>query len=502
MIMKTNKLLLKIVSAMIIVALLVTSSCSKMMDETFFDGVTEEQMAAEIARNPERASVLVAGAISSFGSHAGGLTAVRHDRNSIMTLKLASDLMTEDMVQRANDWHYFDYDIVGGNNQAGYVRVVHTWNMLYGIAGQVNATIIQVEGMIADGLLTREGAAAVFGQCYAIRGHVYHLLIQHFQQTYLGNENALGVPVIVTPFDNRESKRSRGTVREVYEFIESDLLKAVDLLSAARASKDFINKAVAQGFLARVYMTMGEWAKAEQLAAEARANFPIMNNAGTYGYNDQNNSEWMWGLQGTNENTLMFASFQSHIVSDGDGYAGGGVFKAMDNRLFQQMGANDVRRSLHHMDVAGNVFFNTKFKNVADWLMDNVYMRSSEMLLIEAEAQARQFRNADAAATLMELMSQRDPDYTTTFATVEDIFLQKRLEMWGEGVIFYDYRRMRQPVDRNYATPFNNHLIKAERSGISWRVIYQIPQQEINNNDQIRPGIVPVGDQNPFQGES
>jgi len=117
--------------------------------------------------------------------------------------------------------------------------------------------------------------------------------------------------------------------------------------------------------------------------------------------------------------------------------------------------------------------------------MDNIYMRASEMLLIEAEAQARQGNNAQAATTLMELMSRRDPDFNITSATIEDVFLQKRLEMWGEGVIFYDNRRFERDIDRVYTEPRSNHLVQLHQSGRSWLVIYQIPRMEIDQNPYI-----------------
>ncbi|MDR0437747.1 MAG: RagB/SusD family nutrient uptake outer membrane protein [Bacteroidales bacterium] len=424
-----------------------------------------------------------------------------HDFGHIMSLQLAGDLMTEDMAMMDNDWFYFDYEI--DNNQTNYRRPLNSWRMMYTVVYEVNGAIGAISPKTTDPELQN-----ILGQCLALRAFSYHILIQRFQQTYLGNEHKPGIPLLLTELDSLRdgeegvSNYCRNTVEKVYKRIETDLLRAMDYLTAARISKDYINKAVAQGFLARVYMCMHKWDKAEQLAREARSAFPIMpihEAGGEYGYNDENNSEWMWGSRTTPENCMYYVSFQSHIVSEcsSAGYAALGSYKAMDNRLYSQMNPTDVRRNLHFMDIPNEKFYNTKFKCVENFLMDNIYMRSSEMLLIEAEAQAQQGKNSQAATTLMELMSKRDYAYSTTNASVDDIFLQKRLECWGEGVIFYDYRRLKKEVDRTYVTPFNNHLEKIKLSGTNWKFIYQIPQQEILNNSCITDA-----DNNPADGDA
>ncbi|MCL2682373.1 MAG: RagB/SusD family nutrient uptake outer membrane protein [Bacteroidales bacterium] len=428
---------------------------------------------------------------NAYGTLGYFLTSNSHDAANIMSLQLAGDLMTEDMVQRYNHWYYFDYEI--DNNILNFRRPTHSWQMMYTVIEQVNEVI----GMI-DPLTIDPNLQTILGQCLALRAFSYHVLIQRFQQTYMGNQNAPGVPLRLA--SNEVSNYSRNTVGQVYTRIEADLTKAINLLTAARPSKDYINKAVAQGLLARVYMCMHRFAEAEVLAQQARQGFPIMNAplaGGGYGYNSENNSEWMWGLKATPNNTMMYASFQSQICSDGAGYGGPviGAYKAMDNRLFNQMNTTDVRRNLHFMNTTTDVFYNMKFKDVPNWLMDNIYMRSSEMLLIEAEAQAQQGKNAQAANTLMGLMQNRDYAYNKTSATVEDIFLQKRLECWGEGVIFYDYLRLKKTVDRAYTTPYNNHLEQVMLCGTNWRFIYQIPQVEIDNNPHIS-----ATDNNPAQG--
>ena len=68
-----------------------------------------------------------------------------------------------------------------------------------------------------------------------------------------------------------------------------------------------------------------------------------------------------------------------------------------------------------------------KFITKANWVSDYLYMRASEMVLIEAEAYAHLGQNDKAAQTLKVLMSNRQPDWNESSVTVEDVYLQRRI---------------------------------------------------------------------------
>lgn len=112
------------------------------------------------------------------------------------------------------------------------------------------------------------------------------------------------------------------------------------------------------------------------------------------------------------------------------------------------------------------------------------FIRSSEMLLIEAEA--NHFLGNDNAAqqNLIELnrTSGRDPEYTCT-KTGDDLFEEivkyRALELWGEGFQFSDFKRWDRAVDRtnsdNAAAP-----IKVRIAADDW--CWKIPTEETDYN--------------------
>ncbi|MEQ9006525.1 MAG: RagB/SusD family nutrient uptake outer membrane protein, partial [Ekhidna sp.] len=148
-------------------------------------------------------------------------------------------------------------------------------------------------------------------------------------------------------------------------------------------------------------------------------------------------------------------------------------------------------------DPTGNglpAYANIKFIDDTFFEGDYVYMRASEMYLIEAEARAM-LGDATAANVLFELVSFRDPGYTLSTNTGntlrEEIYLQRRIELWGEGVSYNDLKRLNKPMDRTYSG--NNHaafaLLSYTANGTASK--WQIPEAEILANDQI-----PATDQN------
>jgi hypothetical protein len=134
---------------------------------------------------------------------------------------------------------------------------------------------------------------------------------------------------------------------------------------------------------------------------------------------------------------------------------------------------------------------NRKFRvaNTALSIGDVPLMRASEMFLIEAEAQARNGQDAPARQALFTLAKQRDPNYVISGnsgqALINEIMIQRRVELWGEGFRFYDLKRLNEPLDRTGAN-HNASLIGVSQvpaGDITWQFL--IPQSELNNTNGV-----------------
>ena len=129
-------------------------------------------------------------------------------------------------------------------------------------------------------------------------------------------------------------------------------------------------------------------------------------------------------------------------------------------------------------------------------------LRVEELYLILAEAQAMTSPSTGAATLGDFVRTYRNPDYTNPVGTAEDIrkavYWQRRVELWGEGVSYFDMMRLKTGVDRRGAG-FEPSLVFniAPNDPV---LLYHIPQAETNANkitgytDEATPSPKPVAD--------
>jgi len=428
-----------------------------------------------------------------------------HDEFGWKAIDLVSDLMAEDIVVR--DLHWFNYDYLNDNRNATYRRTNYLWTLGYRSIRNLNEVIAYVDA--AEG--SQEEKDHIKAQALAMRAYSYFRLIQHYQQTYFGNESEPGIPLYTEPTNEGAD---RGTVQDVYDLINNDLDEAIALFTSAgldRRDMSQLDISVARGIRARVALVMNDWANAAAFAAAARDDYDL-NSMSQYeqGFDNYALQNWMWGLPVNDEQSTIYASFFSHLDMTIGGYAGLGYSrKYLSKPLFDAMQTDDVRKSLcipvtltpTTIVAYVNLKLNAGRSGGKGFSADYVMMRPEEMLLIEAEARIRLAIAGDAAqeataqGLLQELWNERfetPPTVTETGAALLDrILWERRIELWGEGFGLYDVLRLKRGIDR---TGYHNNVMPGGQTiaAESWRFLYQIPQNEIDNNT-----LLDITDQNP-----
>lgn len=429
-----------------------------------------------------------------------------HDDFGIMSILHSTDMMAQDIGMTAS--HYFNYDYQLDNRMYNYRRTLADWTCLYTMIAKANEII----NLYPNGGET-VSQKALIGQALAIRGLSYYYLIQLYQfpvnASGAVNSSAKGIPLMYTLADGKTvaeiaAAKGRNTVADVYAQIEKDLTNAVENLEGdyKRPNKNYINVNVANGILARYYLLSQQWEKAAATANKARTGYSIMNEKGLHdGFMTVENEEWMWGFDHTTETQTSYASFFSMISNLAPGYAGVGYApRVIDKRLYEAIPVDDYRKSLfngangnpNQPTVAAQLpYANIKFGTDGNWTMDYMYMRAAEMVLIEAEAYAHLNQGAKAAQALKILMANRQPSWNKASVTVEDVYLQRRIELWGEGFSYFDLKRLNKGIDRNYEG--SNHLAgyKLVVPAQDKRWTYQLPNREMQENK-----LIPAEDQN------
>lgn len=139
-------------------------------------------------------------------------------------------------------------------------RIADIWSYSYKTIININATLeVAPEGKSKD-------SDIIIGENYFLRAYHYFTLVNVFSQPYINHpETNLGVPIKLTT--SLDDFPARATVKEVYDQIEKDLLKAIELMDIPEGSTTrpknscYASKEVAEALLSRVYLYMERWDK-------------------------------------------------------------------------------------------------------------------------------------------------------------------------------------------------------------------------------------------------
>ncbi len=471
-------------------------SCSEDFLEADTDRYLTEERIEDLREDPASAELLVDAALSGVyatlvDNGFNGNTA--HDYFGLKSIHLATDLTSLDMVQAKHHWFGFDYNF--DNRFENYRRTRLMWAMFYKVIASSN---IVLDTYLPENP-TEPDIQALKAKTLGLRGMAYYYLVNLYQQTYVGNESALGVPISLSASETEP--KPRALVKEVYDVIISDLTYAVKYGESTVDKKD-VDKRVAATFLAKTFAHQEKWDSVAYYAQIAIEGASLMS-ASTYlkGLGDISNPEWLWGYDINAQTTTLYASFYSHIDNQIDGYAGAlGVKKNIFSGLYDQIHPDDVRSklfidSVRHPEIAQKWFpgqsaeatkyINIKYQTPQDFSGDYCFVRVADAYLLLAEAQVELNDLAGARNTLEAIIQTRYNGYSSAaFVSQDDlreeVRLQRRIELWGEGALFFDYKRWKMPVYRDVSG--SNHRVKKNIEAGAIDFVYQIPVGEIESN--------------------
>ena len=356
----------------------------------------------------------------------------------------------------------------------------------------------------------------------------------------------LTVPVITEATTEADARNNPRLKRErIFEWILGELDDAEELLKGLSVKKTTPSLAVVYGLKARAYLWLGQFnnsyksvktgqvayqeaAKYARLAiTESKATIMTENEwlNPTTGFNSANNA-WLWYLPQTAEGITNLVNFVAWRSGEATwGYGGKFVFEGVTNNFYKRMSENDWRRKafvgespaawykqhgnltnlseeafLASVPAYANMKFHPANGNIVSYTIGNVtdvpLMRVEEMYLIEAEATAQV--DVEAGKNLLvAFMAHRDPKYSTeglvssVEAVVDEIIWQKRVELWGEGVLFYDFKRLGLGINNGYAGTNVPTDSRVNVKGVAPWWNFCIPEEETYQNQAL------VGKNNP-----
>ena len=505
--------------------MLMTTSCS---EDSLITSPTSSMSGEGLLATGNAAQVALNGVYREMYTAGWSTTGNTHQCFGITAYNLASEVMGEDFIMGAmgSGWFWFDciYDVKDMYTRTTW-RNYDLWNAYFSWIANANYIIAAEETM---GGSTEDKNYAI-GQAYAIRAYSYFMLSQWFARTLVGHENEACVPIYTEPTTPETKGNPRSTNAEVYAQIDADLEKALSMLKGIKPKhKSHLSYPVVLGIKSRVALVENKWAEARDAAHEAieASGCTVQPVASFIGMNNVGVNNVIWGAEIIPDHVGMYASLYSHMdYESGISYSNTAP-KLWNKELYAKMEPTDERRQwvktgFTYKDqdgVATSGLLQEKFhfSNASTWMGDYIFMRVEEMYLNAAEAECRLGNDAAAQEDLMALMSKRNPDYVCdktgtalgktsavadeTGSLLEEIIIQRRIELWGEAGRMYDLKRLKQGFRRTTAQGWCETALLANRptdnpNNYMW--VMTIPQTEFDGNVNMDASK----DQNPLGDE-
>lgn len=501
------------------------------------------QTKAQVAKNESALNAMVdaimvkmtasgtAGHARAYGTHTDfGMPAIH-----FMTENLLEDLAT----LSDNPWtNRFVAQGFGMNVAMGskYINCSYFWDCYYTwikIANDVIGTI----GSDVENLTPEK--KQYLGIAHAYRAAFYLDLARLYEpqeNKYTDVSKVLGltVPIVTEATTEQDAVNNpRATHEQMYKFILEDLTLAEQYLDPARVSYLEPNIHMVNALRARAYLEMG--AKGDAGAYEKAAEFAgkVIAESGKTpltqeqwenpktGFNSGKDvNSWIWGLTVSSENIGNLLTFTSHASVEATwGYGPYAKF-GINRKLYTQINDNDFRKH-SWIDPKGFEFYNYKlagkpeqqetFKSniepymslkfrpaqgeVSDWKVggcaEHPMIRIEEMYFVQAEALAKLNKLSEAEKVLNTLIQTRNPEYDVTKMVgdvkgfISELFFQKRIEFWGEGVLVFDYKRLNQGIERGYPGTNHQEILRFNTDGCSPDLNIVITRTEFQSNKAI-----------------
>lgn len=459
--------------------------------------ISTDRMAEVAPLNPEVFNGTIRG-LYALMYQTGTAGSTGHDDFGQKGFDIYSDMLSGDMVLGGYNYGWYK-DLASLSSPIDYRDTdnYRAWRYYFRIIRATNTIIDGLGGN--DAVLETEDAKWQMGQAKTMRAFSYFNLANFYDQDLDRTKGILPLPTSLTDVDMPLS-----TGADVWAQIKSDLEASVTLLDGyTREGLQGVDVDVANGLLAYTYLTLGEYADAATTAQKVIANYAVVpldlvayngeNKRNAFSYIDGEGADWIWGFDLTLDQGLDLVSWWGQTDIFTYSYAWAGDPKTMDEGLYTSIPATDVRKGqfidpwAEGLNYPANKFYaeGRKIGGQREVTSDYVYMRVEEMVLIKAEAEAFDNKDADAQMTLLTLVSERNTDVAfvstlTGDALKDEIYHQWRMEMWGEGKSYYAMKRRKKTITREGHIEYNEEIPYNDD-----RLTFDIPYQEIQDNPNI-----------------
>jgi starch-binding outer membrane protein, SusD/RagB family len=382
------------------------------------------------------------------------------------------------------------------------------WNSLYALINKANVGIDGFRGAGAGGILTAAVAAQYEAECRFLRALSHHELMLMWARPYRdGNGSQVGIPYRDFPVQTPASVNLVRTLpRDVSDTVYKRMLRDLDyaetnLAAAGVSGVDRpvrATKAAAIALKMRIRLHMGDWAG---VITEGNKLIPAVINPltpttvvspiGAWAltatpdgpFANNSTSESIFSVRNSSiDNTGVNGSLPGML---GAANLGGRGLVAVSPIIWNNAGwrCDDTRRTLLYISGTnannGVSIFTTKYRDYVNRSDFAPQIRYAEVLLMQAEAEARNSGTVNARAIdLLNTVRNRSipspatnqyiaANFATSVDLIRAILLERRIEFVLEGKRWGDISRLSQ--DPSYTT---NGIPAKAINGASGAAIY------------------------------
>jgi hypothetical protein len=461
-----------LVSSMILCTLLSAVGCNKVLDQKPKNDVDESSAITDL----KGAQAAVAGLYNQLQDQN------YYGRNFIIMSDVSSD-----QAQSIGTWDFYremdTYQVSLGNTENGYFysRAYRTINVANNILKKVPALTV----------IPPATQNELQGAAYFVRALAYFDLTRVYggipTTPGVNSATAPGVAIVTTPTISPTDivSPSRATLKASYDQVESDLLKALNLLPES-ADKSRSSKGAVKALLSRLYLYEGRY-------TESITYSDLVINDSKYTLNPSFTDIFLTKLSSeaifelafndVDQSNLRYWYYPTSLGGRGD------ISAHASFRSKAIADSKDIRGTLYGFDASANVYYPTKYSKSGG--LDNIQIiRVAEMYLNRAEAKAQRATGSDLIDAVADLNKIRNRAGASSLvpvgqqAILQAIWDEEILEFAFEGHSFFDYARTGQALTKLVNLPRKNSPTSVSLT-IAGRQIFPIPSFEIDANKNI-----------------
>lgn len=435
-------------------------------------------------------SVSTENALSNIGDFRAAITGVYDGMSSSnyygRYFVLVSDIMSDDVKPNASANRAADWCDYAGSSTDNNALSENIWQQGYIVINRANRVILTDITVVP---VLQDEYDHIKGQAYAARALAHFDLSKIYAQhyTYTAGATHMGVPIIMDldPF----GKPARATLADVYTQVIADFNMALTMMDPMEDDPYKLTYLGVKALLSRVYLYMEDYQNAYNMANDviASAAYDLVDNAD---YGD------IFDIEASDES--IFEIDKNEADNSGSDALGGMYINTgygdylPTTELMDLYPVGDAREAmfLEDLSIGGGAYGTMRVDKYGDLLgYDNTkVVRLSEMYLNRAEAGYYLAGVTDAAVQAdVDAIRQRGlpaaPAVTATGAALlDEILLERRLELCYEGHRLFDLMRYKMDLDRTDCTSQASACFVAYPDN---RFILAIGQYEIDVNENI-----------------